>query len=148
MAENNGTFQTTVDSLMKGMDGFVSSKTVVGEAIHIGDTIILPLVDVSFGMGAGAFLGEKKKNSGGGVGGKISPSAVLVIQNGVTRMVSVKNQDGITKILDMIPDFVDKFMAKVEEKRDPEKAAARKEAKEEAAKDLKEKLNKDERGNQ
>ena len=34
MAEN--TFQTTVDSLMKGMDGFVSSKTVVGEAIHIG----------------------------------------------------------------------------------------------------------------
>ena len=59
MAEN--TFQTTVDSLMKGMDGFVSSKTVVGEAIHIGETLILPLVDVSFGMGAGAFLGEKEE---------------------------------------------------------------------------------------
>lgn len=141
MAENNGTFQTTVDSLMKGMDGFVSTKTVVGEAIHIGDTIIVPLVDVSFGMGAGAFIGEKKKNSGGGIGGKISPSAVLVIQNGMTRMVSVKNQDGISKILDMIPDFVDKFMKKIEEKRNPEKAAAREEAKEEAAKDLKEKLN-------
>ena len=141
MAENNGTFQTTVDSLMKGMDGFVSSKTVVGEAIQIGETTLVPLVDVSCGMGAGAFIGEKKKNSGGGIGGKISPSAVLVIQNGVTRMVSVKNQDSISKLLDMIPDFVDKFMKKIEAKKDPEKAAAREEAKEEAAKDLKEKLN-------
>lgn len=141
MAESNGTFQTTVDSLMKGMDGFVSSKTVVGEAIQIGETTLVPLVDVSFGMGAGAFIGEKKKNSGGGIGGKISPSAVLVIQNGVTRMVSVKNQDSISKLLDMIPDFVDKFMKKAEAKRDPEKAAAREAAKEEAAQDLKEKLN-------
>lgn len=144
MAENTSTFQTTVDSLMKGMDGFVSSKTVVGEAIHIGDTIILPLVDVSFGMGAGAFIGEKKKNSGGGVGGKISPSSVLVIQNGITRMVSVKNQDGITKLLDMIPDFVDKFMKKFEQKKDPEKAAAREEAKKEAAEEMKDMLHIDE----
>lgn len=62
MAENNkNTFQTTVESLMKGMDGFVSSKTVVGEPIQVGETIILPLVDVSFGMGAGAFCGKKEK---------------------------------------------------------------------------------------
>lgn len=137
----NGTFQKTVDSLMKGMDGFVSSKTVVGEPIYIEDTILLPLVDVSFGMGAGAFIGEKKKNSGGGVGGKISPNAVLVIKDGMTRMVSVKSQDNISKILDMVPDFVNKFMKKMDEKKHPEEAAARAEAREEAAKDLKEKLN-------
>lgn len=139
MAENN-TFQTTVDSLMKGMDGFVSSKTVVGEPITINETIILPLVDVSFGMGAGAFHGEKKRNSGGGVGGKISPSAVLVIQNGSTRMVSVKNQDGISKLLDMIPDFVDKFMKKVDAKKNPEKAEAYEEAKKEAETEMKDML--------
>lgn len=139
MAEN--TFQTTVEALVKGMDGFVSSKTVVGEAIHIGETIILPLVDVSFGMGAGAFIGEKKKNSGGGVGGKISPSSVLVIQNGSTRLVSVKNQDNISRLLDMVPDFVDKFMKKAEEKKNPEAAAARKEAEKEAAEEMKDMLN-------
>ena len=109
MAENKNTFQTTVGSLMKGMDGFVSSKTVVGEPIQVGETIILPLVDVSFGMGAGAFCGEKKKNSGGGIGGKMSPSSVLVIQNGTTKLVNVKNQDGLTKVLDMVPDFVNRF---------------------------------------
>ena len=38
MAENN--FKGTVEALFHGMDGVVSSKTVVGEAIHIGDTII------------------------------------------------------------------------------------------------------------
>ena len=136
MAENKNTFQTTVESLMKGMDGFVSSKTVVGEPIQVGETIILPLVDVSFGMGAGAFCGEKKKNSGGGIGGKMSPSSVLV--------VSVKNQDGISKLLDMIPDFVDKFVKKMDEKKNPEEAAARKEAKKEAAEEMKDMLDMEE----
>lgn len=111
MAENN-TFNQTVESLFKGMDSFITTKTVVGDAIHIGDTIILPLVDVSFGVAAGAFTQEKKNNGAGGMGGKITPSAVLVIQNGTTKLVNIKNQDGITKVLDMVPDFVNKFTSK------------------------------------
>ena len=55
-------FKETVDALFKGMNGVVSSKTVVGDAIHIGDTIILPLVDVSFAIGAGAFHADKKRS--------------------------------------------------------------------------------------
>ena len=43
------------------------------------------------------------------MGGKVSPSAVLVISNGVTKLVNIKNQDGLTKILDMVPDFLNKF---------------------------------------
>ena len=109
MSENS--FNNTVESLFKGMDSFITTKTVVGDAIHIGDTIILPLVDVSFGVAAGAFSQEKKNNGAGGMGGKIMPSAVLVIQNGTTKLVNVKNQDGVTKILDMVPDFVNKFTA-------------------------------------
>lgn len=106
-SENN--FQSTVESLFKGMDSFITTKTVVGDAITVGDTILLPLVDVSFGVGAGAFSGDKKNNGGGGMGGKISPSAVLVISNGVTKLVNIRNQDGLTKILDMVPDFLNKF---------------------------------------
>ena len=110
MSDNS--FSTTVASLFKGMDSFITTKTVVGDAVHIGETIILPLVDVAFGVAAGAFTGENKNNGGGGMGGKITPSAVLVIQNGTTKLVKVKNQDGITKILDMVPDFVNKFTSK------------------------------------
>ena len=105
MSENN--FNSTVESLFKGMDSFITTKTVVGDAINIGDTIILPLVDVSFA--AGAFMQEKKNNGAGGLGGKIQPSAVLVIQDGKTKLVNIKNQDGMTKILDMVPDLVNRF---------------------------------------
>ena len=112
MAENKNDFNETVASLFKGMDSFLSAMTVVGEAVHVNDTIILPLVDVSFGVGAGAFAGDKKNNAGGGMGGKMSPSAVLVIQNGATKLVNIKNQDTVTKILDMVPDVVDRITGK------------------------------------
>lgn len=114
MADIN--FKGTVDALFQGMNGIVSSKTVVGDAIHIGDTIILPLIDVSFGVGAGAFNGEKKEKGAGGLGGKMTPCAVLVIQNGKTKLVNIKNQDTMTKILDMIPDAIDKFSSGKDEK--------------------------------
>lgn len=109
MAENN--FNSTVESLFKGMDSFLTTKTVIGEAVKFEDgTIILPLVDVSFAVGAGAYAKTgDKNNAGGGMGGKITPSSVLVIQNGNARLVNVKNQDSITKILDMVPDFITKF---------------------------------------
>ena len=114
MADNN--FKGTVEALFHGMDAVISSRTVVGAAIHINDTIILPLVDVSFAVGAGAFngdkSGEKKEKGAGGLGGRMTPSAVLVIQNGTTRLVNIKNQDTITKLLDMVPDVLDRFTAK------------------------------------
>lgn len=103
---------TTVGALLKGMDSFITTKTVVGDPQQVGDTIILPLIDASFGVGAGAFCDDKKNNGAGGMSGKISPSAVLVIRNGETKLVNVKNQDSITKILDMVPGFVDKFSNK------------------------------------
>lgn len=107
MAENQ--FATTVEALFKGMDQFVTTKTVVGEAVKVDDAIILPLVDVTCGMAAGSFSENAKHNGGGGMSAKMSPSAVLVIQNGVTKLVNVKQQDAVTKVLDMIPDFVNKF---------------------------------------
>jgi uncharacterized spore protein YtfJ len=108
MSENN--FNATVESLFKGMDNFLSTKTVVGDAVKFDDgTIILPLVEVSFGVGAGAFAGDNKNNAGGGLGGKISPSSVLVIQNGSSKVVNVREKDGMSKIIDMIPDVINKF---------------------------------------
>lgn len=118
MADNN--FNNTVESLFKGMDNFITTKTVVGEAIHIDDTIILPLVDVSFGVAAGAFSQERKNNGAGGMGGKITPSAVLVIQNGHTKLVNIKNQDSVTKILDMVPDVINKFTGNNDSKKEKE----------------------------
>ena len=115
MAENY--FAATVEALFKGMDHFVTTKTVVGDAVKIDGAIILPLVDVTFADSA-------KQNGGGGMSAKMSPSAVLVIQNGVTKLVNIKQQDAMTKVLDMVPDFVNKFVSGKPEETVSEEAAA------------------------
>ena len=113
MADRENRIDNVVSSLMKGMEGALSAKTVVGEPTVVGDMTIIPLVDISFGMGAGAGMnaGSNSSSGGGGIGGKMTPSAVLIVnKNGTT-----KNQDTVTKVLDMIPDLVDRFVPKKEE---------------------------------
>lgn len=111
---NNGV-GSVMESLLKGVDSLLSTKTVVGEAKQFGDTIILPLVDVTFGVGAGGSASEKKDGAGGGITGKMTPSAVIVIKDGHTKLVNVKNQDTVTKILDLVPDIIDKISSKKNE---------------------------------
>lgn len=112
MAESS--FNSVVNSLLGGMEGFLSSKTVVGEPVYVKDTILIPFVDVSFGVGAGTFRGDKKDNGAGGLTGKMTPTAVLVIQNNSTRVVSIKDQSSITKIIDMVPEIMNKITARKE----------------------------------
>ncbi len=119
----NSDYKMNVEALFNGMERFVNSKTVIGEPITVNDTIILPLVDVSFGVGAGAYGSKGKDNKnghsgGGALGAKISPSAVLVIKDGISRLVNIKNQDSLTKIIDMAPDLMDKFTANSRSKAD------------------------------
>ena len=121
MSDNN--IRNTVESLLSGMDGLISSKTVVGDAIQVKDTTISPLVDVSFGIGAGSALGDKKGKGMGGMSGKVTPSSVLVIKDGAVRLVNIKNQDTITKILDMAPEILDRFTTRKEDKMTEEDVA-------------------------
>lgn len=98
-------FDQSLDTLFSKMEDFVSTKTVVGEAITIGDVVILPLIEVSVGVGAGTSEGgEKKEEKGvGGLGAKIIPSAVLAIHNGNVQLINIKNQDAINKLIDLAP---------------------------------------------
>ncbi len=112
MADKNN--KKTSEELVEAMEHFITTKSVVGEPIQVGDTILLPLADVSFGMGIGMF--SKGENGTGGVGGKITPNAVLVLKKGSSKIISVKDADGISKIIDMVPDVVNKFGDKVSDK--------------------------------
>lgn len=110
MAENKNNFQNNVDSLFKGLDNFLTTKSVVGQPVQVGESIMIPLADVSFGMGAGAMSGSSRDNGGGGMGAKISPAAVLLIaKDGTTKLVNMKSQDAVAKIIDMAPDIITKI---------------------------------------
>lgn len=113
-------FNNTVNSLFKGMDAFLTSKTVVGEPINVGDTTIIPLVDVNFGVGAGA-LGQN--NCGGGMGGKMSPSSVIVIKNGDLKIVPIAEENALSKVIGMVPQVTDKVKTIIDKKKKPEAKA-------------------------
>ena len=105
-------FNSNLETLFGSLDSFISTKTVVGEPIHIGDVIMLPLVDVLFGVGTGATnTSEKssKEQDVGGLGAKITPSAVIVIKDNTVQLVNVKNQDALSKLIDMAPGVMAKL---------------------------------------
>lgn len=92
------------------MENFVNSKTVVGDSITFGDIILVPLVEVTFFGGSG--LNEDKQElqkGGGGLGGRITPVAVIVIVDGSAQLINVKNQESVNKLIDMIPGILSKF---------------------------------------
>lgn len=108
-----GSFNENWQTMFSQLDNFVSSKTVVGEPIKMNGITIIPLVDVSFGMGAASSdsrVDKKgKSSSGGGMGAKITPSAVMVIAGNSVQLINVKDNNSVNKLIDMVPGIVDKI---------------------------------------
>ncbi len=105
----NNNFNESVNSLLSGLNGFVSSKTVIGEPIVVNDVTLIPLTDIQVGIGAGAYA-NKANTTGGGMGAKLSPSAVLLIQkDGAVKLINIKGEDAFVKVLDKVPDVVDRL---------------------------------------
>lgn len=102
------------EAMFNKMENFVSTKTVVGEPMHIGDMTIIPLVDVAFGLGAGSRSAVKAKaekggSAAGGIGAKISPTAIMIIRGGSVQILNVSNQTAIDKIVNMAPGIMNKL---------------------------------------
>ena len=119
MSQN--TFSESFNSILSGMDRYVSSRTVVGEAIMLNErTIIVPMVDVSFGAASGTFAdkGNSKGRVGGGLAGKVSPCAVLVMQGDLVRILPVKNRDTLDRIMDLVPEIINRFRSRGKEGED------------------------------
>ena len=99
----------TLQALFNGMEGLMQSKTVVGEPIRLGDATLVPLVEVSAGLASGALKNNAKNNGAGAMSARMTPVAMLILQDGKTRLVNVKNQDVLTRLLDLIPEAIDKI---------------------------------------
>ena len=46
------------------------------------------------------------------MGGKISPTALLIIKDGNTKLVTVRNQDSLSKLIDLAPELINKVTGK------------------------------------
>lgn len=96
--------------MFNSMADFIAKNTVVGKPITVDNVLIIPLVDICFGVGVGATQKEQLTDkAGGGMGAQITPNSLLVIKNGNSQIINIKNQESIGKLIDMIPSVIDKF---------------------------------------
>ncbi len=102
-------------STMEKVHEMVDTNTIVGQPITTSDGVtLIPISKVSFGFGTGGgdYGKSPKENFGGGSGAgvKIDPVAFLVIKDGVTRVlpVAVPPVSTVDRIVDMVPDIMDK----------------------------------------
>jgi uncharacterized spore protein YtfJ len=119
---NNINFSENMSVIFDKLENFLKTKTVVGEPIKIGDTTIVPFINLSFGLGMGGGTGTDEKGMGGdgiggGTGAKISPTAVLVIQGDKVELLPLKKTGGLDKLLDMVPGIIEKINVKKEEEK-------------------------------
>ena len=105
-----------IETMFKGMEGLLSAKTIIGEAIHVDDLTILPIMEVSAGLATGAFGKAAEGNGAGAVAMKLIPVALFVVQDGNTKLINIKNQDPVVKLIDLVaekfPDLADKLIHK------------------------------------
>ena len=105
----------------------VDANTVVGDPITTPDGVtIIPVSKVSFGYaGGGSDFTTKNASSqnpfGGGTGGsvKITPVAFLMVKDGGVRVLPIAEpaSNSLDRIVDMLPDLIDKLQKFVEEKK-------------------------------
>ncbi|UWG95440.1 sporulation protein [Dehalobacter sp. DCM] len=103
-----------LNAILAKLENFFQTKTVIGEPIKIGEITLVPFIDITFGMGSGGNgnTGQKYHDNGtvggAGSGGRISPSAVLVIQEGHVELLHIKQSKGLDKLIEIIPDIIEK----------------------------------------
>ena len=104
---DRNSFQTSVRELLTGLDGLVSTRSVVGEPIRMGEATLIPLMDIQIGVGAGSY-GGKSSGSAGGLGATIKPSSMLLLQDGKVKLIRITNEETVMKVIDAIPEVIDR----------------------------------------
>ena len=127
---------------MDSIQGMIDVNTIIGDPIQMSNnTVIIPISKVSFGFASGGseFKGEtvdeyNKKDKdeqiqyrlpfggGAGAGITINPVAFLILQSGQAKLMSVDHENCIDKILDYVPDLLEKMNKMFEKKLEVQKS--------------------------
>ncbi len=117
--------QSVLNGALEGIRKLVDVDTVIGDAIKVNDDItLIPISKVTCGFaGGGSGFGGNPQNEhfGGGAGGcvKVTPVCFLVVRGENIRMLPVaESSTGVDKLVDLVPDVVDKLTALVREKKE------------------------------
>ena len=113
MSENNirGIMDTTMDKL----HAMVDADTIIGTPVVVGDTTLIPVSKVAFGLATGGSDFPSKSGTGlfgggGGAGVTITPVAFISVTDGAVKMMPIYNElSTVDKALTMAPELIDKI---------------------------------------
>lgn len=124
--------QGLMATAMESIKDMVDVNTIVGDAVQAPDgSVIIPISKVAFGFAAGGgeysscceIQGEDEDNSGddsskteskfpfaggSGAGVSINPVAFMVVGQGQIKLLPVNMNSSLEKVLDLIPDIIEK----------------------------------------
>lgn len=125
MSENNHPINEVLQTTMSKVKEMVDANTVVGTPIVTQDGVtLIPVSKLSFGFATGGSdFGKAQgtpKNFGGGAGAgvNITPVSFLIVKDGFVRLLPVAPPpgDGISRVVDMVPEMFDKVTGYIDKK--------------------------------
>lgn len=136
----NHPIEALMKTAMESIQQIVDVNTIVGDPVETHDgSVIIPISRVSCGFAAGgsefAPPDENKQDSGsgsgegggslpfgGGAGAGVSvqPVGFLVVGNGSIRLLPVDGNMVIDRLLDTVPDLLDKLTGMINKKKKPQ----------------------------
>lgn len=104
-------FDKNMGALFDKLKQLISTETVIGDQIVVGNITLIPVISVSFGAGSGVGGGKDPSGTdgegqGGGAGGKISPNAIIIIKDDEVSVVPISGKGSMEKIVAMVPEIV------------------------------------------
>ncbi len=102
-----------MNTIFEQLRHFFTTETVIGQPIQVGNITLIPVISVSFGVGNGIGSGKDEKGNdgqggGAGAGGKITPNAIVVINNGEVSVLPLSGRNTFDKIAELIPEIISK----------------------------------------
>lgn len=115
--------ENMVRTTLSQIEKVLNSKTVVGDPLTVGDTVLVPLLSMGFGFGAAGGRGKgdakqsaegSSRGSGTGGGGGMKPIAIIVIDKDGVRIEPIKSgvAAAFEKLSDKAPGIVEKITDK------------------------------------
>ena len=125
MSEHVNPIGEVMSATLQKLREMIDVNTIVGEPIHTPDGLtLIPISQLSMGFASGGSEFGKtssKNNFGGGAGAgvKIEPIAFLVVRGDNVRLLPVGPGPitTIDRVVDMVPDVVDKVTTFIEQRK-------------------------------
>lgn len=106
------------DTMVSTIKESISTNTVIGEPMEFGAATLIPVMSVYFGFGGGGGHDGRTdgkgggSGAGGGGGARLHVTGFIVVKGDEVSFLPTGRGGAVEKIMDTLPELLDKAMAK------------------------------------